>query len=480
MTAALIFRTQQLEQRLALYESQRDSTPPVPSPPADVSSGSDMTMELFDFAESSSFLVGPMEASTPLIIPDIPVDPLFDMDSLHPSVVMSRMLLPNPPLHFSDTSAIPMQNTFELRSTFLAHNVQLGLYLRDSKWKAVKEGDYSGRDVHPALVHLAQLIGGTLWKMHNKSDPLIVQEDVELQNVLRALEEPSDPSTQLLVYCLLAWYAFFIRNIEEANKYLVKGLQVILDHNLGLIMPGTETILPMEEPDEDAKEQITAMSQLLYLDKAATIVLNTPSVFDDNYDRQIKVLPLVQPWLSKHSVVLMRARSVYFLQQALRLSRIQWYSQYWDTLEEVSQHVSLLVPQMLKSTLCADPRHGVSLKVCIMIALAAMVELHRLPATYHAESRQKVVDVVMEIVGLTRGFKEEDFVLLDPILGTCWTVVATALCQERQSFVEIAQMEPDAQWGEAFTIMITCASKLGTKLPYMGESLRAHLFLSRF
>ncbi len=55
-----------------------------------------------------------MEASTPLIIPDIPVDPLFDMDSLHPSVVMSRMLLPNPPLHFSDTSAIPMQNTFEL------------------------------------------------------------------------------------------------------------------------------------------------------------------------------------------------------------------------------------------------------------------------------------------------------------------------------------------------------------------------------
>ncbi len=133
----------------------------------------------------------------------------------------------------------------------------------------------------------------------------------------------------------------------------------------------------------------------------------------------------------------MRARSVYFLQQALRLSRIrtetasktmlrtsdytalppEWYSQYWDTLEEVSQHVSLLVPQMLKSTLCADPRHGVSLKVCIMIALAAMVELHRLPATYHAESRQKVVDVVMEIVGLTRGFKEEDFVLLDPILG---------------------------------------------------------------
>ena len=64
-----------------------------------------------------------------------------------------------------------------------------------------------------------------------------------------------------------------------------------------------------------------------------------------------------------------------------------------------------------------DPRHGVGLKVCMMIALAAELELHRLPATYHAESRQRVIDVVLEIVGLTKGFKDEDYVLLDPILG---------------------------------------------------------------
>ena len=145
----------------------------------------------------------------------------------------------------------------------------------------------------------------------------------------------------------------------------------------------------------------------------------------------------MQPWLAKHCLITMRARSVYFLQQALRLSRIRtesasntmlrqsdytaltpdWYTQYWETLEEVSMHVAILSPQMLKSTLCADPRHGVGLKVCMMIALAAELELHRLPATYHSESRQRVIDVVLEIVGLTKGFKDEDYVLLDPILG---------------------------------------------------------------
>ena len=33
-------------------------------------------------------------------------------------------------------------------------------------------------------------------------------------------------------------------------------------------------------------------------------------------------------------------------------------------------------------------------------------------------------------------------------------------------------MEPAHQWGDAFTVMIGCASKLGTRLPYMGMFAR--------
>lgn len=74
---------------------------------------------------------------------------------------------------------------------------------------------------------------------------------------------------------------------------------------------------------------------------------------------------------------------------------------------------------MLKSSLCTDPTQAVTLKVCLMVALAAQLELHRLPGFYHPESRQKVVDIICEIVGLTKGIKDEDSSLLDPILGVC-------------------------------------------------------------
>ena len=95
----------------------------------------------------------------------------------------------------------------------------------------------------------------------------------------------------------------------------------------------------------------------------------------------------------------------------------EWYTQYWEALEDVTQHVALLYPQMLQASLCADPRDGLCLKVCIIVALAAQVELHRMPGTYHAESRQKSLSVILEVISLTKGLKGEDYDMLEPILG---------------------------------------------------------------
>ena len=40
---------------------------------------------------------------------------MFDLhDSMQSAESFTRMLLPNPPLHFSDPSALPPQNTYEL------------------------------------------------------------------------------------------------------------------------------------------------------------------------------------------------------------------------------------------------------------------------------------------------------------------------------------------------------------------------------
>ena len=72
---------------------------------------------------------------------------------------------------------------------------------------------------------------------------------------------------------------------------------------------------------------------------------------------------------------------------------------------------------MLKASLSGDTTQAVSLKVCLITCLASQLELHRLPGLYHDDSRQKVVNGANEIIGLTRGFKDEESSLLCPILG---------------------------------------------------------------
>lgn len=151
-----------------------------------------------------------------------------------------------------------------------------------------------------------------------------------------------------------------------------------------------------------------------------------------------------QPWLSKHSAIVTRCRSVHFLQKALQLSasapvaglalgleQDEWYEKYWATLEDITHNVSAVSTEMLKASLCGDTPQSVSLKVCLIIFLSAQLELHRLPGLYHEDSRQRVVDGVSEIVGLTRGFKDEESSLLCPMLGvsnhSSFSVIGTSL-----------------------------------------------------
>lgn len=145
----------------------------------------------------------------------------------------------------------------------------------------------------------------------------------------------------------------------------------------------------------------------------------------------------MQPWLARHSAIVMRCKSIWILREAMRLSQIraaaasesksstrletalpmEWYTQYWETLEDAAQHVAVLYPQMLQASLYSDLQQTLCLKVCIIVALAAQIELHRMPGYYHIESRQRAMCVIVEVIRLIRGLKEEDYALLEPTLG---------------------------------------------------------------
>lgn len=154
----------------------------------------------------------------------------------------------------------------------------------------------------------------------------------------------------------------------------------------------------------------------------------------------------MQPWLARNSVLVARCKSISLLRDAMRLSHIratasankttvhietalpmEWYTQYWETLEDAAQHVAVLYPQMLQASLYDDVQHALCLKVCIIVALAAQIELHRMPGYYHAESRQKALTTILEVISLTRGLRQEDYAMLEPTLGVRATTRSPSL-----------------------------------------------------
>ncbi|KIP09139.1 hypothetical protein PHLGIDRAFT_347915 [Phlebiopsis gigantea 11061_1 CR5-6] len=500
LTIALLSRNRELEERLALYEArgQRMSQPPT----ALIDASLDRAIHLEWPPEiSSSLVTGTANDSPSISVGELSSSSSDSSPSSHSTSSLNnfaRSLLSDIAPRPSQGTGLICQNTFELRSLFLNHQTQIGFYLREAKWQAVKNGDFSGLVVHRGLVHLSQLLGSLLWRIHHKTEVLVLSEAVEMQNLLNALEYPPDPATLVMMYTVLAWYHLYERKLEIGRQYLSKAVDVIMLNNLQFAMQPIDVMLSLEEPDENTKEYLTSMCQLLYMDKAAKIVLQMAPLMDATFDTQFRTLTFIQPWLSKRSVVIMRCKSIILLQDCMRLSRMradamlgstsrilehtalppEWYTQYWETLEDVTQHVALLYPQMLQASLCADPRHGLCLKVCIIVALAAQVELHRMPGSYHAESRQKSLSAILEVITLTKGLKGDDYDMLEPILGICFTIVANALRGDHDLLLEISTQgtsgnsDSDERDKEAFSVLIDSATRLSTKLPYVENALR--------
>ncbi|EKM55428.1 uncharacterized protein PHACADRAFT_161409 [Phanerochaete carnosa HHB-10118-sp] len=456
---ALLTRTLELEERLAQFESQDQQL-------ARVASGSSSSESDRSSSPGEQPLIGNVTRSLFQDIASLP----------------------------GGGSGLICQNTFQLRSLFLKHQTQLGFYFRESKLNAIRNGDFSGQVIHPSMVHAAQLLGSLLWRAHTKTDVLVVNEEVEMGAILNSLSEPPDSATLVVIYCLLAWYTLYLRQIDPGREYMAKAANVLISNNLQLTPPHMDDVLMLEEPDEDTKEYITAVGQYIYNNRVAQMILGWPSFLDEEYDRQLKSLSFMQPWLAKHSIVLMRCKSLILFREAMGLSQIradtaaatsagpviehtalpsEWYTRYWETLEEVTSHVALLYPQMLQASLCSDPQHALCLKVCLIIALAAQVDLHRMPGTYHLESRQKVLSVILDVIGLTKSLKDEDYAMLEPIIGICFTVIANAIRNDRELLISISPRQGAySKEQEAFNVLINSAQQLATKLPYVEYSLQ--------
>ena len=184
-------------------------------------------------------------------------------------------------------------------SVFHAHSIALGIYLRPAKWEALEKGDLSGAVVHPAMVYLSLLTGGVYYLIQKGVTQFPVDLELQLHHALATMEqERPDPVTLVQIYCLIAWYVFFKRDFPEAQTYLSKCWDVVRLNHLRIAYPIMNTILGLGEPDHETQEQITALCQMVYLDKSAELVLKIPPVLPKEFDEQVDKIP-VSFWTSR-------------------------------------------------------------------------------------------------------------------------------------------------------------------------------------
>ena len=98
-------------------------------------------------------------------------------------------------------------------------------------------------------------------------------------------------------------------------------------------------------------------------------------------------------------------------------ARPEWFKAYWPQLEQLTSHIANLESEMLKATFYAEREVSVALKFCLVVSLSAKAQMHWLLHRDHEESAQRALDIVMEVVTVTRTIKDNEFLLLDPLLG---------------------------------------------------------------
>ncbi|KAI8998698.1 hypothetical protein BD414DRAFT_575203 [Trametes punicea] len=403
------------------------------------------------------------------------------------NAMFNHLTTPSPSLdvHSISTPAIP-QGLEEFRAVFAEHTRQCGCTLSSEKLQAILAGDISGTVVHPSFTYIAQLHGCLLWQVQRHT---FIFQHTELEQLehLRAALEDVDPVTEVQIRYLLAIYFLLKKQMEEGETQLSTAVRLALHHKL--VFPiGPEDFDPllMHEASPSQVELISTLSHLMYLDRCSALVFRVPARLNSSYDEGFNAVSIIYPFLAKTNVVYLRTRSLLLLIRTTELSRQwaelsatahggifapgrpAWFEQYWPLLAEVSAHVATIESEMLKSTFYGDRAHGIALKFSLVVALSSKAELHWLLRRDHPESMQRSLDVVMEVVGVTRSFKDNDFVLLDPLLGLCWSMIAKIVVHVANKPTVAAEMS----WRTALQTIDMSARKLGYEMPFMEEPLK--------
>ncbi|KAK0190869.1 hypothetical protein F5146DRAFT_1046102 [Armillaria mellea] len=470
--AELYDRIKELEERLRVYESQDRSISDSDSSSSRSSSERAICDSTIDDSSTTLFFEGSTSQSPSATVLDI-IPPYADLLTGDPYTLMSPV-----PRDNSGMEVFYMSDLTPMRDIFFSHRAQLGVCLSDEKLFAVGRGDVSNAVVHPVMVHVAQLWGALV--QEESSYFRTLTENMQLQSVLDYLNDAREvlpPATSLQAHGIVSLYYFTKGDLYKGREYLLKSAHLLMRYDLHLVRtspsPNNDTITVPSSDDE-----IGAILQVYYMDKAAHVQFHVPCLFHPDLDSELYSLSEFHTIMRIDVfAVCARTTAAAYIQEVQQLTRLwddeqccstrsgRGFTKYLELMQRIQFHLSCVKSRML---LNVDQHFSRALRLAEIVDLTALTELHLLLASTDPDSRQACYHTAAQIVSIFSTFVDEDYSRLDPIL-----TLALRACHKvlQQEYYVSPSLIPQEIIYHMRAVLQTTASKLKRKLPYIDVSL---------
>ncbi|KAG7449352.1 uncharacterized protein BT62DRAFT_929321 [Guyanagaster necrorhizus] len=476
--AELYDRIKELEDRLRVYESQDRCAS---------DSGSSSSRSSSERALGESILPTKDETSTTLFIEgstnqSVTGTTLDIIPAYADLLTGDTFSLMEPiPREKGGMEVFHMSDLSPMREIFFSHRAQLGVCLSDEKLFAVSRGDLSNSVVHPVMVHVAQLWGSLV--QEESSYFRMLTESMQLQSVLDYLNDSREilpPTTSLQAHGIISLYYFTKGDVFKGREYLLKSAHLLMRHDLHLVRSSHPTLSNDTITIPATEDEIGAILQVFYMDKAAHVQFRVPCLFHPELDSELYLLSEFHASMPIDIfAVCARTTAATYIQEvqqliclwddeqccSIRSSRC--YTKYWDLMRRIQVHLSRVKQRMLNTGLDVDHHFSRALKLAEIVDLTALTELHLLLASTNLESRQACFDTMAQMANFFANLVDEDYGRLDPILTLALRACIKVLRQEFNMSPSLISVEVIY---EMRAVLQTTAIKLQRKLPFIDVS----------
>ncbi|KAJ7042070.1 hypothetical protein C8F04DRAFT_1297544 [Mycena alexandri] len=258
---------------------------------------------------------------------------------------------------------------------------------------------------------------------------------------------PPDPLTTIIAYLGLSSYFFHKNDFHRGQEFWTLASDTVLKHDLDLALTvpivENETTTYSLHPLTDASELRSAFSNLIFLALDVELVLAVPPIIKPRLLDQFDLLMDTQV-VNNADLNFARAKSIRMLSQSRRVTAAwdagkaqrqspgaPWFESYWKLIERLNAHIGSLNHTHLRISFLDAHTAELTVKLCLIVAIAALADLHGIFAPSHAESSRRYRDTVVEIVSISSTFTVDDCRYLDPILSLSWAIATKRILENQ-------------------------------------------------